>query len=214
MKNSDTRTRIVEAAIGVFLEKGYDAATVRDICARAEANVAAVNYHFGSKDALRGAALEFIMASNTERYPIDEGLAEASSVEERLYRFIRNLLRLLFPEDPEHARRSKLFWLELGNPSPALEPLVERFMRPIKERLEAVIQAIIGPVGQDTLRLCVEAIVGPGFFHIQNMSILTQLYPDATYQPRDMERLVDHVYSFSLAGLKALGENRGRAAEG
>ena len=52
MDHGGTRTRIIEASVEVFLEKGYDLATIRDICARAQANVAAVNYHFGSKEKL------------------------------------------------------------------------------------------------------------------------------------------------------------------
>ena len=72
MDHGGTRTRIIEASVEVFLEKGYDLATIRDICARAQANVAAVNYHFGSKEALYAAALERIMASCDESYPITE----------------------------------------------------------------------------------------------------------------------------------------------
>ena len=44
-----TRDKLLDAAGPVFAEKGYYAATVREICARARANVAAVNYHFGDK---------------------------------------------------------------------------------------------------------------------------------------------------------------------
>lgn len=212
MSHGDTRSRIIEAAIEVFLENGYEAATVRDICARAQANVAAVNYHFGSKDALHAAALESIMASCHERYPMTEGLAEAPSPQERLRRFIRNLLRLNFPDDPDDARRGKLFWLELANPSPALQPLVERFMRPIKDLLETVIEGITGPVEAETLQLCAGSLAGQCFFHAQNMAIIIQLYPDKTYLPHDVQRLADHVYRFSLAGLEVMWDEARRQA--
>ena len=79
MDQGDTTRRIIEAAIEVFLEKGYDAATIRDICAKAEANVAAVNYHFGSKDALHAAVLEHIMLACHERYPCTRGWTTALS---------------------------------------------------------------------------------------------------------------------------------------
>jgi len=204
MDYNDTRTRIIEAAIEVFLEKGYATATIRGICARAEANLAAVNYHFGSKDSLYAAALERIMASCDKSYPIAAGLAEAPSPEERLRRFIRNLFRLLFPEDPEYARRSELIWLELANPSPALTVQVERFIRPIKETLESILQEILGPADEETLRLCVESIFGQQLFHAQNRALIAHLYPDKTSMPSDVERLTEHVYIFSLAGLEAL----------
>jgi len=47
-----TKTRLLEAAGEEFADKGFGGATVRAICARAGANVAAINYHFGDKERL------------------------------------------------------------------------------------------------------------------------------------------------------------------
>jgi AcrR family transcriptional regulator len=52
MTETDTRSRILDAAEFLFMEQGFDATTLRAITARAEVNLAAVNYHFGSKEAL------------------------------------------------------------------------------------------------------------------------------------------------------------------
>lgn len=49
---ADTRTRILRAAETVFLERGFASSSLRTITARARVNLAAVNYHFGSKEAL------------------------------------------------------------------------------------------------------------------------------------------------------------------
>lgn len=48
----DTRQRLLEATEWLFIESGYEAMSLRHITARAGANLAAVNYHFGSKEAL------------------------------------------------------------------------------------------------------------------------------------------------------------------
>jgi TetR/AcrR family transcriptional regulator, regulator of cefoperazone and chloramphenicol sensitivity len=47
-----TRQRLLMTAAQIFADHGYAGTSVRDICARAEANVAAINYHFGGKDEL------------------------------------------------------------------------------------------------------------------------------------------------------------------
>ncbi len=57
----DTKTRLLEAATALFAEKGYRGASVREITTRAEANLGAVTYHFGSKAALYEEALQFAL---------------------------------------------------------------------------------------------------------------------------------------------------------
>jgi AcrR family transcriptional regulator len=49
---SDTRERILDAAERLFMESGYEGTSMRMITGEAEVNLAAVNYHFGSKEAL------------------------------------------------------------------------------------------------------------------------------------------------------------------
>ncbi len=53
-----TRDKILEAARALFEKNGFDVTTVREIAARAEVNVALINYHFGSKEALLAALIE------------------------------------------------------------------------------------------------------------------------------------------------------------
>jgi AcrR family transcriptional regulator len=61
----EPRERIVTAAREVFIEQGFDLATVRDITLRADVNVAAVNYYFGSKEELISEVLNLMMEPYT-----------------------------------------------------------------------------------------------------------------------------------------------------
>lgn len=65
-RDDDPRERILAAAQRVFLEHGFELATVREITLQAEVNVSAINYYFGSKDELLGAVLDRIMQPYTE----------------------------------------------------------------------------------------------------------------------------------------------------
>ena len=56
-EDRETRARLLYAAARLFAERGYARVTVRDICKKARANVAAVNYHFGGKDGLYRAVM-------------------------------------------------------------------------------------------------------------------------------------------------------------
>ena len=54
----DTKDRILDTAERLFADKGYPATSLRDITNEAGVNLAAVNYHFGSKEALLSAVLD------------------------------------------------------------------------------------------------------------------------------------------------------------
>src|SRR5262245_56133679 len=94
-----TRSRLIEAAGHVFAEQGFKATTVRDICAKAGANVAAVNYHFGGKEGLYNAVLRHAhrccAVGNAEQAV---AAAEGKSAEERLGIFIRGFLTNIFAD--------------------------------------------------------------------------------------------------------------------
>lgn len=61
-QSRSTRERLLDAAEELLLANGYDAVSVRAICARADANPAAVHYHFGSKEDLVTTLLEARLA--------------------------------------------------------------------------------------------------------------------------------------------------------
>ncbi|HEV7212485.1 MAG TPA: TetR family transcriptional regulator [Blastococcus sp.] len=62
---SDARLRILAAAREAFLERGYAAATLRDIARAADVDVALISYHFGSKQQLFGAAVSLTVSPGT-----------------------------------------------------------------------------------------------------------------------------------------------------
>ena len=55
--SQDTKTRILDAAEGLFMAHGFEATSLRQLTAAAGVNLAAVNYHFGSKEELFQAVL-------------------------------------------------------------------------------------------------------------------------------------------------------------
>jgi len=110
-KSEETRTRILEAALAVFRERGFERATMREIASAAEVAVGAAYYYFESKDAI---VMAFYERSQNEMRPrIEVSLAECKTLEERLRAIIstkfecfgpnRKLLGALSAHsDPEH----------------------------------------------------------------------------------------------------------------
>src|SRR5260221_2514212 len=119
-----TRARLLEAAGEVFAEKGFRAATIREIIKRAKANVAAVNYHFGDKERLYTAVLRYSHQCAGELFPTDSGLGSQAPARQRLHAFVRGLiLRVLDKGRP--AWHGKLMRQEVAEPTQGLARLVK-----------------------------------------------------------------------------------------
>ena len=91
-----TRTRLMDAALDLLAERGEDGVTLRELTGAAQANVAAVSYHFGSLKSLCDAAIEYAL----ERYLAAQeeavsALGAEASLEELAAAFARPMMRAL-----------------------------------------------------------------------------------------------------------------------
>jgi TetR/AcrR family transcriptional regulator, regulator of cefoperazone and chloramphenicol sensitivity len=200
----DTRQRLLEAAGEVFAERGFRNATVREICQRAGANVAAVNYHFGDKERLYAAVLLYAHHCAMEKYPHDMGLSPAASAVEKLYAFVLSFLWRILDEG-QPAWRGRFLARELLEPSGALDRLVEEELRPRADYLEAIVHELLGPGATvQQSRMCTMSIVSQCLFYHNARNLLARLYPSQVYDAAMVERLAQHVTQFSLGALQHL----------
>src|SRR5262245_49283742 len=125
-QQEDTRERLIETAGAVFAEQGFRAATVREICARAGANVAAINYHFGDKQGLYVETVQAAHCGTPEL--IDPHWEPGTSPARKLELYIQRLLQQYF--DPRRpAWHSQLMLREMAEPTEACVKLVEAYIR-------------------------------------------------------------------------------------
>src|SRR5207248_2963179 len=111
-----TRQRILEAAGPLFAQKGFEATSVREITDAAGTNVAAVNFHFRSKEHLYIETVHHAAKSCSTRSPIPTW-ADGVPAEQRLREFIAAFLgRFLRKDVPEWHRL--LIFREIGQPRP------------------------------------------------------------------------------------------------
>src|SRR5688500_18362081 len=97
---SDPRQRLLKAAEELFALRGYDGATVRDICDRAGMNVASVSYHFGDKERLYVEALKHAHVCSMRGPPFPEPTPETPPAE-KLRGFIEVMVaRMHVPASP------------------------------------------------------------------------------------------------------------------
>ncbi len=191
------------AASEVFVEKGFRDATVADICNRAGANVAAVNYHFGSKKALYQEAWRFSFTESMKAYPQDGGVAKDATAEERL----RGQLMALIGRISDEANRNfRISQMEFANPTGLLDEVVRSEVVPLREKTLSLVRELLGPdATEQQVVFCEMSIISMCIHPIlmqQHSKKTTKL--DVPLVIDDIEAFTEHVVNFALAGINAV----------
>jgi AcrR family transcriptional regulator len=203
-QNTETHHRLLEAAGEVFAECGFRQATVREICRRAHANVAAINYHFHDKQGLYEAVLKYALSRVRNKYPTGHGPITPANVEQELQEMIAARLHAVF-DLGRTAWHSKLMSREMIEPTEALDALVKEELEPFFQRLQSCVRAILGPeVGDEQVRRCAFSISSQWVYYHYNRQVISRLDPDMRFGSEDIDALAAHIAQFSLAALKEL----------
>lgn len=209
LATTPTKDRLLEAAMGEFAEHGFRDTTVAAISEAAGANIAAINYHFGDKQALYLEAIQRAYESSEAANPVDSGRGEAESPEEVLWRHVRAMCGQIF--DPGEAGYfARIFARELAEPSFAIDFLFERFIQRRKAGLLAAVGEIMGPgASEDSVALCTVSVVAQFQFYNFNR-IIREIGMRKGRKLPPPEVIADHIVRFSLAGMEAIRkENEG-----
>ena len=129
----DTRDQILNVAGPVFAEKGFERATVREICRAAGANLAAVNYYFGDKEQLYIKTVRLAHRMRAQQVPMPQWPVEATPAE-KLRGFIKTLITRMVGRE-RAPWQTRLMMREVLRPTAACKELVQEYFRPQFEQL-------------------------------------------------------------------------------
>jgi AcrR family transcriptional regulator len=213
-----TRARLLRAASELFAERGFHATTVRDIAARAGANVAAGHYHFGSKRDLYVEVLrENFAAIGAELERAGARLSDAeldrlprAALERLLRARIEVMLRFVVGE--RSALHSRLMFREMLDPSEALPLIVDEFLQPIMVReMGAIVRRLAPRLDADALLRSVASVSGQALFYHVTRPASLRIFKLRRWSPAFLRTLAEHIAEFSLGGIARL-EARAKGA--
>jgi len=205
-----TRAKLIAAAGEVFADMGFQAATVRDICQRAGANVAAVNYYFRDKLGLYTEVLKESISANQGEI-IQEAVAKSKTPEEALRLLIAGMLSRMYSED-RPAWNVRIMAHEMAQPTPVLTHVIDEVLRPRYDQLRGVIARILNlPPDHATTRLNAHSVIGQVIHYVHARPVIGVLWPALNLrQVKDRQLVANHIADFTLRNLHALARQTKR----
>lgn len=192
-----TRAKLLQAAGEVFAAQGFQAATVREICARVDANVAAVNYHFGDKAGLYIEVLRRAINGDAE-IPLPPDPEEALRI------FIWRMLSRTSLTD-QSSLHFRIMAHEMARPTPALAQVTAEVIAPKFQQLRRVLGAILElDPNHPTTVLCGHSLIGQVMHYANATPVIAILSPELQQDPDRLARVANHITNFTLHALRAI----------
>jgi AcrR family transcriptional regulator len=203
----ETRTRILDAAEELFMQHGFEGTSMRQLTARAAVNLAAVNYHFGSKDALIEAVFRRRLdPMNAERITALDQLEKEGrppTPEEIIRAFLGPSLRLI--EDAKGGGRNfiRLLGRTYTEPAKTVRALIGQMYAPAMERYKSALERALPQMPPEELVWRMHFMFGTLAYTLaatDTVQLIAGCKPEDRYDARLLE---ERLTAFLAAGLHA-----------
>ena len=204
---SESKLRLLEAAEQLFAERGFETVSVRDVTQLAKANVAAVNYHFESREGMVALVVSrYLIPVNEERLARLEALerkwsGKAAPLEEIIDAFVRPVVGLVRKSELSQSLFGKLVGRIFAMQGEGLPPAVEEQMKTLIERFIRALGKALPTVSQEELVWRMHFLVGSIIHMLMNQEMLQRLSGGASGNPT-MEVTLGRFIRFAAAGLR------------
>jgi AcrR family transcriptional regulator len=206
---NETQLRILDAAEELFMQHGFEGASMRMLTAKAGVNLAAINYHFGSKDALIEAVFHRRLdAMNAERIAELDRLEQAAggaplAAEAIIRAFIGASLRMI--EDARGGGRNfiRLLGRAYTEPAKPIRALIGQMYGQAMERFKAAFVKALPELPKDELVWRMHFMFGTLAYTLaatDTVQLIAGAKPEDRYDARLLE---DRLTAFMGAGLLA-----------
>lgn len=205
-----TATRIILAAESLFAEQGFNETTMRQITSAADVNLAAVNYHFRSKQGLVNAVCERLMEPLCEEIEsaLEDRLLDSTPV--RIEELLEILMRALLNVSQINTFSLSVFMrlLELAYMKNQ-EELRDFFITEYWHRLEKFMDCLrkdAAPMEDNEFFWRLHFLLGSIVFTLSNYHMLLTLEKSSFKDSAEIERILHRMIPVLAAGMQARGE--------
>jgi AcrR family transcriptional regulator len=204
---AETREKVLEVAERLFAERGLDAVSIRDIITAADANLGAINYHFGTKERLIEAVFERrLVPSTRERLRALEVVERAAGDRPpKLEAVLEAIFRPVIEEamDPKRggATFGKLMARSLVDPNPVMERVLHSHFATMVKRFDAAILRAMPSLAPGDVFWRMHLLMGG--LHQSLLLLGRKPPPGAPVLDLDAETYVRRFVAFAAAAFRA-----------
>lgn len=204
----ETRQCVLETAERLFAERGIAGVSIRDITQAAKVNLAAINYHFGSKQALAAEVFNHCIGPLNDRRLelLDEVEKKAGDkplkLELVLEAMIRPAVERGFDQQQDNETFLRLTGRCLSEPNPEIEQLVRENFEKLIRRFDAAFLRALPGLQSEELFWRIKFIVGALHYSLLTCGKQKAL-PAKMRKALDAEGLIQRLVTFTAAGLRA-----------
>jgi AcrR family transcriptional regulator len=199
--SDDPRARILNAAGAVFAEKGFDRATIRDICKAAGVNLAGVNYYFGDKQRLYIETVKHAHRLQMEHVPLP-AWAAGMAPEDKLRQFVRTMLGRMLGSS-RMPWQTQLMLREIASPTAACKEMVDEYIRPQFQLLLGILNEMLPPDTPAHRREQLAfSVVGQCLhYRVAGEVVALLIEPERRETHFSVDRLAEHISGLVLAAI-------------
>lgn len=208
MTVTNTKTAILDAAENLFVEQGFEGASLRSVTAMADVNIAAIHYHFGSKDALVKAVLERRLSPiNQERLDRLNALEVSPrgaelQLEDILRALFEPALRMSGFGDRSNNNIARLIGRIFSEPSNSLQLFLKERFHEVFERFTAALRSVLPNLPEVDFFWRIHFMMG-AMCHTLCDQERPRLLSGGICNPHCFEETCDQLIVFVAGGLRA-----------
>jgi AcrR family transcriptional regulator len=202
----DARCRLISAALRFFAEKGFEAATTREICEAAGTNLSSIRYYFGDKAGLYRAVFNRPIGETTCHATIATYLE--LPLAEALVGFFTEFLAPL-KKSEEIRLVMKLYYREMIEPTECWQQEVDSEIKPQHEALVAVLKEHLNlpQIDADLQRLAF-AIIGMAVYFYVGQEVVSTISPSVLNTPKAIDVLAERLACYALSMIDGEAQRR------
>ncbi len=205
-RSADTRVRILDASESLFADRGIEGTSMRAITSIAKVNLAAVNYHFGSKEGLIVAVYARRLAPvNMERLALLDVVEKkgAATLEDIMLAYVGPVMRLIHDQERGGEIFMRLLGRALYEPGAYLNQLFREEMEPVLNRFTAALQRCL-PLSAEELFWRMHFAGGALSYTLAQIHRL-ELMSKGICDAKDVDGVINRLVEFIASGMQGSG---------